>query len=171
MKKYTMPENKMSQVGHTKTCGYVLSYTFSLSLRFFPFFLFIRDNTFVRFLCSLFLSSSLVNLMVLLYMSVRLIKKNIYVSYAEYNWNDKYIVFCELIGRKLKIAARHLCLNIILNRIDLVVDTYLANIMFDVIRILSGLTSYTHTHLLSWWLIVILAVVVWTAFSPCLASQ
>ncbi len=112
----------------------------------FFFFLFIRDNTFVRFLCSLFLSSSLVNLMVLLYMSVRLIKKNIYVSYAEYNWNDKYIVFCELIGRKLKIAARHLCLNIILNRIDLVVDTYLANIMFDVIHILSGLTSHIFSH-------------------------
>jgi hypothetical protein len=63
-----------------------------------------------------------------------------------------YIAFYELIGRKLKtkkIAARHLCTNSICvysqYRIVLVVDTYLANIMFDVIRILSGLTSYIHT--------------------------
>ncbi len=83
-------------------------------------------------------------------MSVRLIKKQNKSMPVMPHIIEMINTLRSLNLSEIEIAPRHLWLNIlfgyILNRIDLVVDTYLANIMFDVIHILSGLTSHIFSH-------------------------
>ncbi len=149
IEKYTIQEYKWVKWGIPRRVDmFCLILSLSLFASFFLSFFFIRDNAFVRFLCRSLSLPSLVNSMALLYMSVRLIKKSIAVL-------PKIIERINR-GHSLKLSignwkiwilpADNIWTWIWLVSINLVVDTYLANIIFDVIRILSGLTSHIFSH-------------------------